>query len=304
MKIAVLGCGAMGMLIGGYLSKQNEVTLIDVDENKISQVNQFGILIDEKDGSTTHVFPKAVIDSKDVGKVDIVIMFVKSMFSESALKNNYSIIGEDTYILTLQNGAGHEEVLKNFVKQDKIIIGATNQNSSIKSLNNIFHGGAGDTYIGLCQGNADTLSNIAENFSSCGINTSTEQNIRRIIWNKLFVNVSISALTAVLQVKIGYMEKSLYAKQLMRTLVSEAVAVANAEGMKFDEEEVQKHVYDVVLGAKEGLTSIYADIRDGRKTEVDTISGFVVKAGQKIGIQTPSHEFIVNMIHALEDKTN
>ena len=44
------------------------------------------------------------------------------------------------------------------------------------------------------------------------------------------------------------------------------------------------------------------DLRDGRRTEVDTISGSVVRAAAKVGVPVPSHEFVVNMVHALEGK--
>ncbi len=301
MKIAVLGCGAMGMLIGGYLSRENQVYLIDIDKNKVDAVNQSGVTIQEKDG-VTQVFPKASLSGKEVGEVDLVILFVKSLFSKAALENNKELIGENTYVMTLQNGAGHEDVLSQFVSNDKIIIGATNHNSSIRETNVVFHGGSGVTYIGLPYGDSSILSSIADSFTKSGVECEVDENIRKIIWSKLFVNSTLSVLTGALQVPMGYMETNPYAKEMLQSLITEAVSVANAEGMGFDETEIQKKVRDVVLGGMEGLTSIYADIRDGRKTEVDTISGAVVKAAKKINVAVPKMEFVVNIIHGLEGK--
>ncbi len=302
MKIAVLGAGAMGMLIGGFLSRKHDVYLIDVDVNRADYINKNGVTIVENDGSKILVHPKATTNSAEVGEADVVIIFVKALFSKMALESNKSLIGKNTYLLTFQNGATHEDVLCQFAAKERVIIGATNHNASINDDLTVRHGGSGKSYMGLFGGNSEDIAWIADGFTEGGVESEAQDNIRKLIWSKLFVNSSISALTAALQVEMGYMETNANAKVLMQTLVSEAVAVANAEGFGFDEDEIQENVHKVVLGAPHGITSIYADIRDGRKTEVDTISGAVVKAGKDIGVATPSHEFIVNMIHAIEGK--
>lgn len=88
----------------------------------------------------------------------------------------------------------------------------------------------------------------------------------------------------------------------MHHLAHEAVTVANAMGLGFDEAKVIADVEAVCDNAPNGYTSIYADLRDGRRTEVDTISGAVVEAAGNLGIEVPYHQMIVNLIHALEDK--
>ena len=302
LKIAVLGCGAMGMLIGGYLSQKNEVYLIDIDEKKIKAVSEDGIHIETGNGETTHVHPFAVSGAKQVGEVDVVIVFVKALASKTALENNMELFGKNTYVITLQNGAGHEALLTQFVNKERVVIGVTNHNSSIVSANHIKHGGSGKTFIGLTSGNSDALLPIAENFTAGGVETEVQENINKLIWGKLFVNISVSALTGVLQVPIGYIGDSANANHMMEMLVKEAVVVANAMGLDFTEEEALSGPRQTIIKAPNGLTSIYADLRDGRKTEVDTISGAVVAAGKKVGVKTPCHEMIVNMVHAMESR--
>ena len=84
MKIAVLGAGAMGSVYGGYLSQNNEVWLIDIWKEHVDTINKNGLKI-EKDGKTLIFRPKATCDAKDAGKVDLVILFVKSINTEDAL---------------------------------------------------------------------------------------------------------------------------------------------------------------------------------------------------------------------------
>ncbi len=302
MKITVLGAGAMGSLFSGYLSKENEVTVIDVSAKTVEAINKDGVRIKEKDGSVSSYHPKALIDSMAVPAQDLVIIFVKAMFTLSALETNKHLIGKDTYLMTLQNGAGHEAKLLRYADRFHVVIGSTQHNSSIIEPGFINHGGSGFSSIGLLDGNSDSLKMIAENFTKCGFEAKTENNIQRQIWHKLFTNTAASSLTALFQVPLGFIHSDAHANNLMKRLCKEAVTVANALGLDFDEEETIMEVDKVCENAPNGYTSIYADIRDGRRSEVDTISGSVVEAAKELGIAVPFHEMVVECIHALENK--
>ena len=302
MKIAVLGAGAMGMLFGGYLSEHNDVLLVEIDEERRKRINRDGVLVREKDGER-HFFPKATADAKDFGTADLVLVFVKAMFTLDALAANRCLIGKDTYLMTLQNGAGHEAKLLKFADRSHIIIGSTQHNSSIIENGVVQHGGTGLTSIGLLNGHSEILEPIAKNLTDCGLVCVTSNEVKKQIWTKLFTNTAASALTAVLQVPLGYLVENEDAHRLMRALCNEAVAVANAEGIaQFDPDEAFRCVERVCANAKNGYTSIYADIKAGRRTEVDTISGSVVEAAEQYGIAVPVHKTIVALIHALERK--
>ncbi len=301
MKIAILGAGAMGMLFGGYLSRENEVALIDTDPAKVDAINTLGIRILEPDGHVTAADPEAAISSDGLEEMDLMILFVKAMDSRSALQSNQRLIGPRTYVISLQNGAGHDAVMGEFASPDRIVIGTTQHNSSIVEPGVVHHGGGGKTCIGLAGGKGIQIKRIAEIFNNCGIETEIADNIQAKIWEKLFVNASASALTAILQCKLGFLLESEHAWRLTRQLIREAIAVANAEGMKFEEEKVIDGLHELLEQAKDGYTSIYADIRDGRKTEVDTISGAVVAASRRHHVAVPTHEFVVSLIHAMEE---
>lgn len=302
MHVAILGAGAMGSLFGSLLSRNNEVALVDLNRNLVETINRQGIRVNEKDGSSEVFHPHAVTDASSLKAQDLVIVFVKSMFTESALKANGNLIGPNTFLMTLQNGSGHESVLSKFTDTDRIIIGSTQHNSSIVNAGEIFHGGAGHTSIGLLSGRTEPLESIAANFTSCGLGCSVSDNVQKQIWNKLFTNTAASSLTAVFQQPLGFLLKSDSAHSLMKELVSEAVEVANCLNLGFDRQAVLEDVERVCANAPQGYTSIYADIRDGRKTEVDSISGSVIKTAEKYGIDVPVHRIIVKIIHSLEDR--
>lgn len=304
MNIAILGAGAMGMLFGGYLSQKNAVWLVDSNKERVDKINSEGVLIREKSGED-HLFrPMAVVETKELPKMDLLIVFVKSMFTLNALSENRNLIGKDTYLMTLQNGAGHEAKLLRFADRSHVIIGSTQHNASILGNGHTNHGGSGKTSIGLLNGDSTSIVCVAENFLSCGIECVTCDDVQRQIWTKLFTNTAASSLTAVLQVPLGFIYEDPYAHQLMIELCKEAVTVANAQvGACFDEAEVIECVETVCRNAKNGYTSIYADIKNGSLTEVDTISGSVIDAARALNISVPYHEMTVSLIHALENKS-
>lgn len=302
MNIAVIGAGAMGSIYGGHLSKNHKVFLVDTNREIVEQINREGLKIDEN-GTTNTYRPTAVTDTAGLGEMDLVILFVKSIYSRAALEGNKTMIGAGTYLLTLQNGAGHEDILKEFVPKDRVIIGTTEDNGAVLAPGHVRRGGVGNTNVGMLTSDSrGFLPGLKEAFDSCGFYVKIHENIQYLIWDKLFTNVSLSAVTGILQADMGFIAGNEYAWKMTQALIHEAIQVADALGLTFDAEAITERVRSTSVGNPSGCTSIRADLRDGRKTEVDTISGSVVRAAKRCGVSVPSHEFVVNMVHAMEMK--
>ena len=302
MRITVIGAGAMGSIYGGRLSQHNEVILVDTNEKVVDQICKNGLKIDEN-GTTDCYHPAALCDTSNEKPADLVILFVKALFSRSALENNRSLIGPDTRLMTLQNGAGHEDLLKEFVNEDRVIIGTTEDNGAVLDFGHVRRGGTGVTNVGMLTEDKDGfLGRLKETFDSCGFEVRIHENIQYLIWDKLFTNVSLSALTGILQVDMGYIAADEYTWKLCRQLIHETILTAAAAGLEFDEETVAEKVKKTSLNNPSGCTSIRADLRDGRRTEVDTISGAVVRAAKKYNVEVLGHEFVVNLVHAMEGR--
>ena len=302
MKIAVLGAGAMGGLYSAYLSRHNEVTVIDVNAQVVEKINEDGLEVQEPDGTSQVYHPHAVLSTEGMAPVDLIVVFVKAMFSESALNNNRGIIGPETYLMTLQNGSGHEDMLGKFVPQEHIIIGTTQHNASVAGFGVTKHGGSGMTHMGCVTGDVTRLQKFADAFTACGLDADVSDGVQKMIWNKMFTNVSASALTGALQVPLGFISADEHAWKLCCQLIREAVDVAAALGMDFDYDEKVAEVKAVCDKSPNGLTSIYADLRDGRRSEVDTISGSVIRASERNGVPAPTHRAMVQLVHAMEQK--
>jgi 2-dehydropantoate 2-reductase len=303
MKIAVIGAGAMGSIYGCHLSLKNEVFMVDTSENLVRHINKNGICLEEN-GNENIYHPSAVISTREMKKkMDLVLLFVKSIFSRTAIEENLGIIGPDTYLMTLQNGSGHEDILEEFVPQNRIIIGTTEDNGSVLELGKIKRGGVGKTNIGMItEDKGFFLNKLKENFDTCGFSVTIHSNIQQLIWDKLFTNVSLSVVTALLQVNMGYIASNEYAWIMTVSLVKEAAATARALGLKADDNKILEEVRKTSRMSPDGCTSIQMDIQKGRRTEVDNISGSVIRAAKRCNMSVPVHEFVVQMIHAMEDK--
>ncbi len=303
MKIIVIGAGAMGSIYGGHLSLCNDVTLIDTNTALVEKINQDGLILEEN-GENKLYKPKAEVHVSASDNADLIILFTKSLYSKSALDGVKSVIGPDTYLMTLQNGAGHERLLSQYVDKDHIIIGTTEDNGAVLSLACVHHGGKGVTNIGLLSGeDGKILHDIKDSFDKSGFDVRIHSNIQRLIWDKLMTNASLSVLTAILQCDMHYISANENAKELCLKLINETVSVANAMGLGFALDEVVKKVITTSENNKGGYTSIMMDIKNSRRTEVDTISGAVVAKAHELGVSVPCMEMAVSLVHALEGRS-
>lgn len=301
MKIAVIGAGAMGCLFGAKLSKANEVIMLDSYKPQVEAIKKNGItVVDKDDQKHPFLHVKAEVSGEYKSAVDLVIVFVKSTFSEEALSANQELFGEKTIVMTLQNGAGNDRKIEKYVKKENVIIGTTKINCMNLGDGMTKQMGNGVTTIGSNYNETKIVEEVAECFTKSGLLMETSKDIQRIIWSKLFVNISINTFTALIEVPMGYMPKNKAAWNFAKRLVYEAVEVAEADGTYFDRREALEMVRKVCEANENGFSSMYQDRKKKIKTEIDAINGAVVEQAKLYGVPTPYNQLIVDMVHAVE----
>ena len=147
MKITVIGPGAMGLLFGGKLAACAEVSLIGSNPENLKEINKSGVTIKRGDSSVTRKIP-AYPGGSCKEPADVVLLFTKAYQIRDVLRENQAIIGPDTLLLTLQNGAGHDRVMREFADSAHVLIGTTKQGSSRESASVIINSGLGETFLG------------------------------------------------------------------------------------------------------------------------------------------------------------
>jgi 2-dehydropantoate 2-reductase len=299
MKIAIIGAGAMGCLYGAYLSVNNEVILIDSSQTQVKAVNENGLTLLE-DG-TEHIYPmKAVLSGTDIGTADLIIVFVKSIDTYAAVEANRKLIGASTLVMTLQNGAGNDRDIMNFARKENIIIGTSKHNSVSFGPGKIHHTAKGVTTVGAMEPSSRVDAPIVAALKDAGLEAEVSDDIQRIIWSKLFVNISVNTLTALLETKIGYMIRNNYAWDFAKRIIYEAIDVAEEDGTYFNRREVMEMVRHVCETAGEGYSSMYQDRKRRLRTEIDKMNGAIVEQAKLYGVATPYNALVVDLIHAVE----
>lgn len=302
MKIAVLGAGAMGCLYGGLLAtNDNEVWLIDIWKQHVDEINKGGLII--KDGDKKRVIKnvKATTNPNKIGVVDLILIFVKSTITDKALRSAKSIIGENTLVLTLQNGLGNIEKIQSVIGENNIIAGTTAHGSTLIEPGKIYHAGKGLTIIGEIDGSSmRRTQSIKELFTLCEIKTVTTNNVLGVIWDKLLVNLGINAITALTELKNGQLLDFEEAEELLENAVNEGIRVSKAKKITLINENPVKHTKKVCRLTANNKSSMLQDIINKRKTEIEMINGAIVREGKKYDIPTPVNLALTNLIKLKE----
>ncbi|RKX91055.1 MAG: 2-dehydropantoate 2-reductase [Spirochaetes bacterium] len=302
MKISIIGSGAMGSLFGGKLSKSGEdVILYDVNEAHINRVNQKGLSIHSTaTGETLVVYPRATKDPEETRGSDIFIIFVKSTITELVVKQFSSFADNNSIVITLQNGLGNEEIIRNIMGKEMVAAGVTSQGATFLGPGEINHAGNGPTHLCMSDKHNEKLKPFVETLNKAGFEADIEDNIENLVWSKLIINVGINALTAITNLENGRLLEFQDLKSIMDDLVAEGVAVAAEKGVTLTFPDPLQTVFDVAEKTAKNRSSMLQDFDRGNRTEIDFINGAIVREGSILGINTPVNKTIAGLVRTME----
>jgi len=296
-----VGAGAMGCLYGGHLAEAGvDVSLVDVWREHVDAINAKGLHMTGVSGDRVVHVP-ATTDPETVGKVDLVLLFVKSYDTAQAMRDSGSLIGGDTCVLTLQNGLGNLEAITEVVGVGRVLGGTTSHGSTLVSPGEIRHAGVGPTVIGTLDGGSRSMAETAADmFNGAGLQTRVSGDVRGDIWGKVLVNLGINALTALTGLRNGQLLEIPELRLLMRLAVEEGMMVAEADGVDLSIIDHVAHVYEVAEATGANRSSMLQDVDRGRRTEIDALNGAVVGLGEKLGVETPVNRALTALVKGLE----
>ncbi len=293
----------MGSLYGGVLAEDgHEVWFIDVFEEHVNRVNADGLIIQKEGARRTIRNISATTRAEDAGVVDLAIIFVKSTITDIAVQGNSAIFGPDTIVLTLQNGIGNIEKIAAVVSNQQIIAGTSANGASFAGPGIINHAGWGGTTIGELDGTkTQRIEKIAQILGTGELGpVNISNNVIGLIWDKLLVNAGINPLTALMRLRNGELLQHPEVLEIFDSIVKEGIRVARAKGITLGYEDSVAHCKSVAEATAENISSMLADVLQGRKTEIDNINGAIVREGRELGVETPVNEIITNLIKGLE----
>lgn len=303
MKIAILGAGAMGSAIGALLHEAGHaVTLIDVSRPAIEAVNARGLIIADKAGNQRTVRVPITDQPASIGPVDLLIVFVKCYQTGDAVQAALPIIGPDTTVLSLQNGWGNGPRIAQLVGADRVVLGVCYHSATVIAPGHVLHAGQGKTFIGEMDGRErPRLHAIAKTFNDSGIAVEMSGQVLKEIWSKLALNVATLPTSSTTRITADRLLDAPEMRSLMQDLLREVVAVANAQDIPLDFDERWAAITGLLRKLAPGTKgSMYQDIENRRRTEIDVMCGAVVEAGARLNIPTPCNRAMIGLLKGME----
>jgi 2-dehydropantoate 2-reductase len=302
-RVAVVGAGAMGSVFGLALARAGaDVVLVDVDAEHVEAINRDGLVVERADGTAVHsARPRAVTDPAGEAAADLLFVFVKGVHTEAATQAAAPLIGPATVVVSLQNGWGNGDVLARHVDAARIVVGTTLVSAGLRGPGRVAETASGVTKLGPFAG--DDLAGAertAQVLRAAGLEAIVSADVRYDIWSKLVLNAAANPTGALTGLAADALVEHGPMWQLMQALAREAVSVARAEGYDMDPDATIATIRDVLVKAGSSRASMLQDFDAGRRSEIDVITGAVVRAAARHGIDVPHNATILALVQGAE----
>ncbi len=268
-KIAVLGLGGVGGYFGGYLARHFE-------------------------NSDFVAYPKLTSsDPSEIGTIDYLICCTKTYDLEQSIRQYIPCIKNETVLLSLLNGVEGADTIKQICPENEVIDGGAYIISSLvepgivkktSKFAKLFFGTTGQE-----KSRQVMLEKI---LIQAGIDATLSKDIKVILWENFLLISTMATITSFLNISIGAILVANENRKLLLLLMNELKAVAEANGIFFTGDIIHKTLNIMSAMPFEATSSLQRDFQTGKKTEVDTLAGYVVRTGKQLKIPTPLYEMM------------
>ncbi len=321
MRTAVYGCGAMGTVLGAFLTKGGiDVDMIDIYEAHVNKLNEVGAKLVGFEDQTIRVH--ALTPDKMEGIYDLIILLCKQTANPEAFKTIAPHLNENSTILTIQNGVPEPSVAKVFgedrVCGGTILWGATFIEPGVSEVTEPIAKKPELFEIGTISGEINDRIKLCQKVLSAMGPTVIVENLMAARWTKVLLNSAMSGMSAALGCTFGDVLDCPKAMDMIGEICYEAGRVNEAAGMTFapvlgiDVNTAMKQgVATKTIASKQIFPAGYAnmrtakasmlqDLEKGKITEVDMINGFICDEGRRVGIETPVNDKVREVVHGIE----
>jgi 2-dehydropantoate 2-reductase len=300
MKIAVIGCGAVGSLFAAHLAKagEAEVWAYDVWREHVEAIQKSGLRISGAAELTARL--NATSDPRQLPHCNYGIVATKAIHTKMAIAQVAHAFDEKSAVCSVQNGVGNEEILAEYVKC--VIRGTTFPAGHPIAPGHIGFDIKGDTWIGPFEptntpyGKVEELAGL---ISRSGMNTIPLPDARGAQWTKLIFNAATNPVGALTLLHHGAAARFTPTGQLFNDLIAEGEAVAAKLGIKLHGDPRQL-VQKGASAPGKHRASMLQDVLAKRQTEVDFMNGAIVNWGEKVDVSTPLNRALWQLMKGLE----
>ncbi len=295
MRVMMMGSGGVGGFVGaGLFDTGHDVTFVARGAH-LEAIREHGLCMLSEDGSRRFLQVDAVERPADAGATfDLVVFAVKAYDTQSAAELLVPAVGEETAVLTLQNGIDSVPMLSSVLGAEHVIGGATWLTAHIAEPGVIEYQAAlvraaiGEPGGGI----SDRVEAIAEALRGCGIETEVSDDINRILWSKIVLLSVHGGMSAACQLPLGDILSTEGMEDVYRKMFDEAASVGRALGVDLPASTSDDLVALLQSAPADNTTSLQVDFGHQRRVELEYLTGAVVRRGRDAGVPTPALEAI------------
>ncbi|MHA2070594.1 MAG: ketopantoate reductase family protein [Candidatus Thorarchaeota archaeon] len=303
MKIVIMGSGAIGSLYGGLLSLSGEeVTLLVGRKPNVDAINKRGLKIKGVLGEHTLPF-KATMNSEDIETADLILITTKAYDAVEAARRMKHLAKKGTYFLVLQNGIGTEKKVAEVLGSRRVLRATTCMGALMTAPGEVTVTGVGITELGShFPENQEMVQKVVDMMRNAGFDVVSSENIEGVVWTKTIVNCGINPIGALTGMTNGEIYNDKRLRDLVIKLVKETALVADALGIELTTDDPVRYALGTAKATSDNINSMLQDIRCCKQTEIDAITGEVIRLAKELDIETPLSESVYALVKALESK--
>jgi 2-dehydropantoate 2-reductase len=298
-RIAVVGAGAVGGYFGGMLARAGAPVIFIGRPAFVDAAKQNGLFLDTVQFQE-RVKVEASTDLAAARGADIILFCVKTTDTAETARALAKVLAKDSIIVSMQNGVDNAEQIEG-ASGLKALPAAVYVAASVPAPGTVKHVGRGDLVLGPQN---EITERVATVFTRAKVPCRISENLIGELWTKLVWNCALNALSALGRVTYGEILASVDARQLLETTVYEVLAVAKASGVQpaglEDPKAALAGAYKVAESMAATRSSTAQDMMRGKKTEIDSLNGFIVRRGRELKIAVPVNHALFTLVKLAE----
>ncbi len=300
VKICIVGCGALGSVIGAHLARLNDVEVhaYDVSQEHVRAIRERGLQI--SGAAEFSVKLHATSDAREIPLCDFGIFATKSPHTRAAVEQTAHIFGTSGAVCSVQNGLGNEEIIAERVRY--VIRGATTTAAHMRGPGHAGFEFYSNLWIGPFEPSGtpfERVHQLAEMLNRSGLRVVPLQDARGAQWTKLIFNSAVNPVGALTRLHHGAASRFPPSAALYEALLREGESVARALGITLHG-DTREMIAEGARATGKRNVSMLMDILAKRESEIDFINGAIADRGEQLGVLVPLNRAMWQLVKGLE----
>ena len=301
-KIAVVGAGAVGGYFGGLLARAGAPVVMIGRPGFVEAVKKSGLFLDTLQFQES-VRVEASTELSAVRGAEIVLFCVKTMDNATTARALAPLLAPGAQVLSLQNGVDNVEQIR-AAAVIEALPAVVYVAASVPEPGRVKHVGRGDLVVGP---RSEKTERVAALFSRAQLPCRISENIEGELWTKLIWNCALNAVSALGRAKYGQIASSADAWKVVEAAVYEVLAVARAAGIHppglEDPQVALAGALKIATQMAGALSSTGQDMNRGKRTEIDSLNGYISRRGAELGVPTPVNHVLYTLVKLAEGRS-